>query len=678
MASDPKTRRRRAAGKPATCEAAAGASPLALAAALALALGWPIPAIGADTDLTTLSLEQLLDVRVVGASKYEQKQADVAAAVSIITRDEIRAFGWRTVDEALSTLPGLYTTYDRQYTYLGTRGFGVPGDFSTRILVTIDGNRLNDPVYDQGPFGRTLPLDIDLVERIEFIPGPGGAVHGQNAMFGVVNLVTRRGVDVDGAELAVSLQSPQRLADGRFSWGRRLDNGLDLLVSATGVRARGEDRFQAFGASGIAGVAKGLDFQRDREFFASARIAAWSLEVLQGQCRKGDPTAAYFADPLVPGNELNDRYRMAQLRYQAPDRGEPVQVSARVSFGNYRFRGQAIYGTPVSSRVDTAWRGAELQGVSSAIADHKLMLGVEWQDITRRDQQFIDFAAPSNNVLVRDSGFRVGVYAQDEWRLGAQWSATLGLRLDRHDGSGETQFNPRLALIWHAAPLTTVKALYGRAHRAPNANERDYGDGVTQVSNPSLEGERIDTTELVLDHRLAPDLGLRVSLYQWLLDDPVALGMDPVSGLSQYQSGGMVRARGMEWSMDKTWRSGARLQGNLSLQRVTSSDAQPLPNSPRVLAKLAWSGPLAWSGLRAGVEWQGETPRTTISGQRLGAHGIAHLHLRSGRLPGGLELSASLRNVFDRRYAQPGADTNWQDALEQDGRSLRIQLRSSF
>jgi len=655
---------------------AAGATTVAWALAAALVL--PFQAIAAATDLTTLSLEQLLDMRVVGASKYEQKLGDVAAAVSVITREEIRAFGWRTVDEALSSLPGLYTTYDRQYTYLGTRGFGLPGDFNTRVLVTIDGNRLNDPVYDQGPFGRTLPLDIALIERIEFIPGPGGAVHGQNAMFGVVNLVTRHGADLDGTELAVTMQSPQRLAEARFTWGHRLDNGLDLLVSGSGLHARGEDRFQTFGASGIAGVAKGLDFQRDREFFASARTGPWSLEVLQGQCRKGDPTAAYLADPLVPGNELNDRYRMAQLRYQAPDQGEPVQVSARVFFGKYQFRGQAIYGTPVSSRADTAWRGAELQGVSSAIADHKLMLGLEWQDITRRDQQFIDFAVPSNNILVRGSGFRVGVYAQDEWRLGAQWSATLGLRLDRHDGGAQTQFNPRLALIWRAAPLTTVKALYGRAHRAPNANERDYNDGVTQVSNPALEGERIDTTELVLDHRLAPDLGLRVSLYQWLLDDPVALGMEPVSGLSQYQSGGMVRARGMEWSLDKTWRSGARLQGNLSLQRVKSSDAQPLPNSPRALAKLAWSGPLAWSGLRAGLEWQGETARTTISGQRLGAHGIAHLHLRSRLLPGGLELSASLRNVFDRHYAQPGADTNWQDALEQDGRSLRIQLRTSF
>jgi outer membrane cobalamin receptor len=77
-------------------------------------------------DLTTLSLEQLLEVKVVGASKYEQKQSEVAAAVSVITRQEIDAFGWRTIDEALATLPGVYTTYDRQYNYVGTRGFSVP------------------------------------------------------------------------------------------------------------------------------------------------------------------------------------------------------------------------------------------------------------------------------------------------------------------------------------------------------------------------------------------------------------------------------------------------------------------------------------------------------------------------------------------------------------------------
>jgi iron complex outermembrane receptor protein len=79
----------------------------------------------ANADLTALSLEQLMDLRVVGASKYEQKQSEVAAAVSIITRDEILAFGWRTLADALGSPPGISTTCARQYSYLGTRGFGL-------------------------------------------------------------------------------------------------------------------------------------------------------------------------------------------------------------------------------------------------------------------------------------------------------------------------------------------------------------------------------------------------------------------------------------------------------------------------------------------------------------------------------------------------------------------------
>lgn len=68
-----------------------------------------------------------MNISIVGASKYEQKQQQVAAAVSVITRADIRTYGWRTLNEALSSLPGIHPTYDYQYEYLGTRGFGLPG-----------------------------------------------------------------------------------------------------------------------------------------------------------------------------------------------------------------------------------------------------------------------------------------------------------------------------------------------------------------------------------------------------------------------------------------------------------------------------------------------------------------------------------------------------------------------
>ncbi len=645
---------------------------LCVALAAAFSLG-----AQAATDLTSLSLEQLLEVTVVGASKYEQKQSEVAAAVSVITRGEIKAFGWRTLDEALTSLPGVHFTYDRQYSYLGTRGFGLPGDYNTRLLVTINGNRVNDPAFDAGPGGRQLPLDVDLIERIEFIPGPGGAVYGQNAMFGVVNVITRSGSDVDGIELAAAYQRPQALREGRASWGRRLDNGLDLLFSVSGMRSRGEDRFLDFGTANVSGVAAGLDSERDKEFFARIARGPWSFDFVHGDRRKNDPTGSFVSDPLVPDQFQADRYELAQLQYQDSFAADTLHLSARLFVGAEYYRSILSYGTPISFPATSRWRGAELRLLSTAVAGHKLMLGLEAQDIPHQDQFILDLANPANNVAIPGSGYRVGLYAQDEWRIGETLSATLGLRADRNDATG-SKLSPRAALIWQAAPATTLKALFGRAHRTPNVGERDYSDGVAQVANPALRGESIDTFEFVADQRVGLDLTLRGSFYQWTMRGLITLGVDPVSGLSQYQSGATVKARGLELSADKTWSSGTRLRGSVSLQDVAYAGGGGLLNSPKLLGKLNLSAPLPWAGLRAGYEWRYDSQRLTLDGSKLGGFAVSNLHLSSEALAKGLELSLGVQNLFDRRYAHPGADINWQNALEQDGRSVRVAATYRF
>ena len=643
---------------------------------IALAGAFSLPA-GAATDLTALSLEQLLEVTVVGASKYEQKQSEVAAAVSVIPRSEILAFGWRTLAEALASLPGVHTTYDRQYTYLGARGFGLPGDLTARVLIMINGNRVNDPVYDGGPVGREFPLDMALVERIEFIPGPGGAVYGQNAMFGVVNVITRTGADLDGVELAAAAQRPQALREGRASWGKRLDNGVDVMLSASGMRSRGEDRFFSYGSTGLSGVATGLDAERDREFFARIARGAWSVDVVYGNRGKKDPTASFFNDPLAPGYFANDSYGLAQLQYQDTFASNTMHVSGRLFAGRYRYNGTYTYGTPVAFPAEGDWRGTEWRLLSTAIDGHKLMLGLEAQDNVRTDQSVNDLADPANSFRIARSGYRVGVYAQDEWRLGPTLTATLGFRVDRNNVTG-SQSSPRAALIWQATPATTLKALAGRAHRAPNVYESQYDDVFSQVSNPALNGERIDTLELVADHRIGTDLALRASVYEWTMHDIVTLGIDPVSGLTQYQSGENVKARGLELSADKTWASGARLRGSVAVQDVAYAGGGGLLNSPKLLGKLNLSAPLPWAGLRAGYEWRYDSQRLTLDGSQLGGYAVSNLHLRTEALAKGLEVSLGIQNLFDKRYAHPGADTNWQNALEQDGRAVRLAIGYSY
>jgi outer membrane receptor protein involved in Fe transport len=647
--------------------------------ALCLALCAALPAVAdPSAELTTLSLEQLLDVTIIGASKYEQKQGEAAAAVSVITRQEIQAFGWRTLAEALASLPGVSATYDRQNTYISTRGFGLPGDFDTRVLVMVDGNRVNNPTFDGGPFGREFPIDLDLIERVEFIPGPGGAVYGQNAMLGVVNVITRKGAGLAGAELAAAYQDPQALREGRASWGKALDDGTDVMVSFSGMHALGEDRYYRYGASGMAGVAYDLDGERDRQFFGRINHGPWTLEEVHGWRRKDSPTGAFFSDPLESGQFFDSLLALTQLQYEQGVADDSLHVSVRVFNGAMGSGARLSYsGTFLHTDTQSRWRGAELRLLSTALGGHKLMVGIEGQDNVRSDQLVPSVTAPGNYFVISNPGYRVGIYAQDEWRMTDTLAATLGLRVDNNDETG-TQSSPRLALIWQGTPVTTFKALYGRAYRAPNGYERDYADGATQVANTALRGERIDTLELVADQRVGRDLTLRASGYHWAMRDLIRQGIDPSSGLLQYQSGETVKARGLELSADKTWESGYRLRDSVSVQDASYVSGRALLNSPEVLGKLNLSGPLPWAGLRMGYELRYDSSRLSRDGTTLGGYTLSNLTFSTDMLAKGLELSAGFYNLFDKRYAQPTAAGSWQNAIEQDGRSARVKLTYGF
>ncbi len=85
---------------------------------------------------------------VYGASKYEQKITEAPSYITIITSDEIRKYGYRTLADLLRSVPGFHVSFDRNYTYLGVRGFNLPGDYTSRYLLMIDGHRTNETIYD--------------------------------------------------------------------------------------------------------------------------------------------------------------------------------------------------------------------------------------------------------------------------------------------------------------------------------------------------------------------------------------------------------------------------------------------------------------------------------------------------------------------------------------------------
>ena len=203
---------------------------LLLVAALAPGLGTHSVA-QEEEDILETSLESLLDIQISTAAKYAQSLSRAPASVTLITSDDIERYGYQTLEDVMSHVRGLYVSYDRNYNYLGVRGFSRPTDYNNRILLLINGHSNNENVYGSAAIGTEFALDLDAVERIEIVRGPGAALYGTSAMFAVVNVITKEGRAIDGLKFSAQTGSYGRL-QGSAAFGKEFASGLDIAVSS--------------------------------------------------------------------------------------------------------------------------------------------------------------------------------------------------------------------------------------------------------------------------------------------------------------------------------------------------------------------------------------------------------------------------------------------------------------
>src|ERR1700727_3496337 len=180
-------------------------------------------------DLGEASLEELSNIQVYSASKHMQRASDAPSSVTVITSDEIQRYGYRSLADILERVRGFYITYDRDYSYVGVRGFGRLGDSNNRILVLIDGDRINDNVFGEPYIGSEFLVDVDLIDRLEIIRGPSSSLYGADAFFAVINVITRKAPKLKGVEVSFSPGS-YGTYNGRASYGGQY-HGLDVVLS---------------------------------------------------------------------------------------------------------------------------------------------------------------------------------------------------------------------------------------------------------------------------------------------------------------------------------------------------------------------------------------------------------------------------------------------------------------
>jgi iron complex outermembrane receptor protein len=608
-------------------------------------------------DLTGVPFEQLLETEVVGAAQFSQQLTDAPSAVSVVTAEEIRRYGYRTLAEILSNMRGLNIGFDGAYYFPGGRGYGAPGEYAGRLMLRIDGQPVADSFFNQIYLGEDGLLDTELIERVEFAPGPGAALYGNNAFLGVINVVTLRGRDLDGGQVAVTAGSNQD-RKARASWGKRLDNGAEWLVSASTSKADLPDsQFNEILAN---------DEQDSQRLFLKASQGPWSIE--------GAFVERKLLE-LLPAHDVsthfNDENSFWKLGHDA-DHGD-FRTSLRLAHGSYRYRAtfRQLFDDEfwyVDDRsADGRWWNLDAAVSSTAFAGHSLVLGGEYRDDYVQDQRqrryFDGFEFDRHSTS--GSARTFSLYAQDEISLRPDLSLNLGLRLDRHS-SGDTvvHSSPRAALIYTGLANTTLTLSHGSARRFASRKE----EVVHEL--PNAESERVTTTEFVADHRLG-DFRLLGTLYHYRITDPVGRFADPTLE--------WIDTRGAELEAEWQWR-GMQVRGSHTWQHARDNRERELINTPRQMSKLQVSVPLAGERLRASLAARYVGSSLITPGTHSDGYAVADFTLTSRDFIPGVSITGAVRNLFDHRYKEVSSvESDGSVSLFEYGeRSLWLSLEYAF
>jgi iron complex outermembrane receptor protein len=645
-----------------------------------------------STDLTQLSIEELMNIPVSSASKFSQPMQDAPAYVTVITADEIKRFGWRTLGDILQSVSGFYISYDRNYDYVGVRGFNRPGDYNTRTLLLLNGHRMNENIYDSNGIGTDAIVDVDMIDRIEIVRGPASVLYGTSAFFAVINIITRDVSTMNGhGEVSVDAGSYDTYKY-RFSCAGKTPNGLEMLFSGSFFTYGGQNLyFKEFDAPETNNGRASR--QTDKDDFESMymNMHYGALTFLAGRIwrEKRIPTASYDTIFNADRTLIAEERDFAELTYEQA-LGADYSAVVKASYDDYIEHGDYIYdfgevGNPadfgaIRDRTRGEWITTEAKLSTTAIDRNRLTAGVECRDNFRQNERNFNQSASeiSDNFNSKRNSIVWAFYAQDEARIFKNVLLNLGGRYDHYESFGG-EASPRIALVYQPTVETTVKLLYGEAFRAPNIYELYYHDFESQKSNPDLAPERINTVEVVIQQKIAQTLHGILSLYHYTIDDLIGQTVDPADGLIVFNNLYEVNTDGGEAVLVAKLSPDVTGRISYSYSDCHQEDSLlPLSNSPRHMGKMSMTVPVMTPKLSAGIELQYTSERKTLTGQTCDDYLIANLTLFSHNPFPDADISASLYNVFDTRYTNPGSEEHTQDELEQNGRTFRVKLTYRF
>lgn len=649
-----------------------------------------------DSELDSLLNKQivpstsLFSASVSSAAKYHQILGEAPASVTIITSEEIARYGYQTLQELLNQVRGFFTSYDRNYSYLGIRGFGRPTDYNNRLLLLLNGHPLNDNIYGSGSVGNDLGIDPSSIERIEIVRGPNSALYGTYAMFAVINLITKKGKEIEGVQVAGKIGSYGN-REATFMAGKEFDSGVDAFLSGIVSTTDGQDIFfEEYNTDSTNhGIAENLDWEKYYNLTSTVSYKTLSLSALFTYRKKGIPTGAYGTEFNNPDAQTHDNFGSLRLQYSY-DLSPSQSLSFSGAYNHYYYEGG--YPQPAAPTLYDASDGKSLSGDLQfrwdTRSNNRILLGLNYIEHPKAEYRLWD----NDNVHFNNSFpyNQYSIYIQNEYQISPAMALTVGIRRDAYSTFGNAT-TPRIGLVYNPSKLHSVKLLYGEAFRAPSVYETNYEDPVSGYKrNPSIEPERIRTLEGIWEHQITPSLTSIVTLYNFRMSNLIDFAVDPDDELIFYDNIGSVQATGAEFEF--TMKSEDNLLGYASYSAQYAEDAMAetkLNNSPTHLVKGGLSVPIpvfeqTFASLEATYEsgritvYQTSTPSYFLMNFTIAALPLTQDPTPYSHLDDHFELVVGVRNLLNTSYGTPGGVEHIQPILWQNGRNYFVRLRVGF
>ncbi|MBI5542280.1 MAG: TonB-dependent receptor [Deltaproteobacteria bacterium] len=663
---------------------------------------------GDDSALALFALDSQLEQSVVSSTRTEQRGAQTPAVVTVVSAEEIQARGYRSLAEVLRAVPGVYDVYDLVSHNVGVRGInGGARASGTVSKLMIDGLAVDFRPSTGNFFGEEL-VPMEAVERVEIIRGPASALYGADAFLGVVNVVTRSGAQVRGAQLTGQVGSVRsNLGGGGTALVGAATGPLDVLVAA-GYSAQGRGGLWlpsssptlASDASGALHGRSSTDMSRPRSLLAKLSledVAKGKLAFL-ASVQQLD-AAGRFQDfgPLASGTRIglvNQHYQVTysvqphpMLDLEASGQyfnSEPASTE-RLDIGrpdfvylrSVRATGFGVAGTSRLRLLDQLHLvlGADYLRTENVLQTFDTLL---LQDVLGPEQTVLRSAGtvvPGEQHGAHKTFGNAGAFAQAIVSFDGAWSATAGARVDSHTIYG---VNPsaRVGVVY--APSSrqlSLKLLYGSSFKAPSADQL-YTQPMRVLDiegNERLEAQSAHTFELAAGYGVGDRLEITANAFATYVLGRVefvqrSLFLQAQNVADEWVVGGELDARAMIARPVQLRLTVGAARSVSRSQKVTSLSSVDAINPlyPTLQAHLQGDYFFPWAGLRFGAEVSYVGPRTSsqsnalVKGSDYEIPGYFYtavsLSTAKRKLIGERETSVALRvaDVLNSRWAEPG------------------------